>query len=186
MSFSPSLGWRISRMCYSWVRLNRENVLRFCLMLGAWCAARFGSADLSLGTCWGNSEMLQRIKSLEAQGIIRDLHYVSADALLLLYSGASLFAYPSVYEGFGLPVLEAMSSGVPVICRAGTSMAEFAKGVCLLCETDETEELNVKISEILGSPLKQKEYSQKGLIQAMCYSWARCAQETARVYRSIS
>jgi alpha-1,3-rhamnosyl/mannosyltransferase len=135
---------------------------------------------------WGNSELLQRIKSLAARGRIHYLNYVPADALPLLYSGAALFVYPSIYEGFGLPVLEAMSSGVPVICRAGTSMVEFSQGACMLCETGEIEELADKIAAILESPIKQKEYAQKGLSQAMQYSWARCAQETISVYRSIS
>lgn len=161
------------------------------VLLDAWCALpdsvqRAYPLVLAGASGWGNSELLQRIKALVAQGRIHYLDYVPAEALPLLYSGASLFVYPSVYEGFGLPVLEAMSSGVPVICRAGTSMAEFAKGACLLCETGETEELTGKISAVLESPVKQKEYAQKGLVQAMHYSWARCAQETVSVYRSIS
>ena len=161
------------------------------VLLDAWCALpdsvqRSYPLVLAGTSGWGNSKLLQRIKALVAQGRIHYLHYVPAEAFPLLYSGASLFVYPSVYEGFGLPVLEAMSSGVPVICRAGTSMAEFAQGACLLCETGEAEELTGKISAVLESPLKQKEYAQKGQLQAMHYSWARCAQETVSVYRSIS
>lgn len=160
------------------------------VLLDAWCALpdsvqRSYPLVLAGASGWGNRKLLQRIKALVAQGRIHYLHYVPEKALPLLYSGASLFVYPSVYEGFGLPVLEAMSSGVPAICRAGTSMAEFSQGACLLCETGETEELTGEILAVLESPLKQKEYAQKGLLQAMHYSWARCAQETASVYRSI-
>lgn len=161
------------------------------VLLDAWCALpdsiqRACPLVLAGAPGWGNSGLLKRIKSLEAQGRIHYLRYVSADTLPLLYSGAALFSYPSVYEGFGLPVLSAMSSGVPVICRAGTSMDEFAQGACMLCETGEVEELSVKMATLLDSPQKQKEYSQKGLAQAMRYSWERCAQETASIYRSIS
>lgn len=161
------------------------------VLLDAWCALpdsvqRAFPLVLAGAPGWCNSELLERIKSLEDQGRIHYLRYVPADALPLLYSGAALFVYPSVYEGFGLPVLEAMNSGVPVICRAGTSMDEFVQGACMLCETGEVEELSVKMAALLESPLKQKEYAQKGLAQAMKYSWARCAQETSSVYRSIS
>lgn len=160
-------------------------------LLDAWCALpdsiqRSYPLVLAGAPGWGNTDLVKRIRSLEAQRRIHYLRYVPADALPVLYSGAALFVYPSVYEGFGLPVLEAMSSAVPVICRAETSMDEFAQSACMLCDTGEVEELCVKMAALLDSPLKQKEYAQKGLAQSMKYSWARCAQETSCVYRSIS
>ncbi len=161
------------------------------VLLAAWCSLpdfiqRAYPLVIAGASGWRNSELLQRIKTLNDQGRIHYLHYVPVDVLPVLYSGAALFVYPSIYEGFGLPVLEAMSSGVPVICQAGTSMAEFAQGSCVLCETGEVEELTDLMAAVLESPAKQKEYVQKGLTQAMQYSWKRCARETAQIYQSIT
>jgi glycosyltransferase involved in cell wall biosynthesis len=157
-------------------------------LLDAWCALpksfQLAYPLVVAGSAgWGNSDLINRIKSLAEQGRIHYLNYVPPNMLPMLYSGAAVFVYPSVYEGFGLPVLEAMSSGAPVICQANTSMAEFAQGSCLLCETGEVEELMNKIRELLESPIKQHEYAKKGLRQAAKYSWQRCAKETADIYK---
>lgn len=135
---------------------------------------------------WRNSAMVNRIEGFIAEGTVRHLGWVSSDVLPVLYSGAAVFTYPSVYEGFGLPVLDAMSSGVPVICRAGTSMAEFAEGACLLCETGEPEELARKIEMLLQSPGERGAWAERGLLQASKFSWARCASETADIYRTLT
>lgn len=160
-------------------------------LLDAWCALpAFLQQAFPLVLVgppgWHNSVLLNRIKKLELMGCVRHLSYVPANILPILYSGAAVFTYPSIYEGFGLPVLESMSSGVPVICRADTSMAEFSKGSCLLCDTGVAEELNVKIRWILENQDKQREYAEAGLAIARQYSWARCAEETASIYGLVS
>jgi glycosyltransferase involved in cell wall biosynthesis len=134
---------------------------------------------------WRNSALIDRISSLINEGTVRRLGYVPADVLPLLFSGASVFAYPSVYEGFGLPVLDAMNSGVPVICRAGTSMAEFSEGACLLCESSAPEELAAKLELLLGNEEERERWARIGLAQAEKFSWKRCADETAEVYRQV-
>ncbi len=135
---------------------------------------------------WRNSAMVSRIEGFIEEGTVRHLGWVSSDVLPVLYSGAALFTYPSVYEGFGLPVLDAMSSGVPVICRAGTSMAEFAEGACLLCESGEAQELALRIEALLQSREERGDWVEKGLRQAAKFSWARCASETADIYRMLT
>jgi glycosyltransferase involved in cell wall biosynthesis len=135
---------------------------------------------------WHNEDLLKKLKVLMAEGGVHHLGYVPADVLAVLFSGASIFCYPSVYEGFGLPVLDAMSSGVPVICRAGTSMAEFSQGACLLCDTATPEELAFNIEMLLNSRSAQEAWAQKGLVQAAQFSWERCAAETNEIYRLIS
>ena len=79
-----------------------------------------------------------------------------------------------------------MSSGVPVICRAGTSMAEFSAGACLLCETGDAEELAGKISLLLASEAQRAEWGERGRVRASEFSWARCARETAAVYAEFA
>jgi len=135
---------------------------------------------------WRNSTLVDRIEAFIEEGTVRHLGYVSADILPMLYSGAAVFSYPSVYEGFGLPVLDAMSSGVPVICRSGTSMAEFSQGACMLCDTGQPEELALKLEALLESPLERDEWAEKGLRQAARFSWERCAAKTAEIYRMLS
>lgn len=134
---------------------------------------------------WRNEKLRKRIDVMVEAGTVRHLGYVPAEVLPALYSGASVFSYPSVYEGFGLPVLDAMHSGVPVVCRAGTSMAEFAQGACVLCETGEAEELATRLTQLMESRAICDEWSKKGIEQSQKYSWQRCAQETAALYQTV-
>ena len=135
---------------------------------------------------WRNEALMTKLAALMAEGTVRYLGYVPADVLSVLFSGAAVFCYPSVYEGFGLPVLDAMSSGVPVICRAGTSMAEFSQGACVLCNTGEPEELAFNLESLLCSQSLRDHWAEKGERQAALFSWERCAAETAEIYREVS
>jgi alpha-1,3-rhamnosyl/mannosyltransferase len=135
---------------------------------------------------WRNKALVEKLALHVREGTVRHLGYVPSDVLAILFSGASVFCYPSLYEGFGLPVLDAMSSGVPVICRAGTSMAEFAQGACMLCDTGEPRELAAKLETLLSSQLTQEAWAAKGLQQSAKFSWQRCAAQTAEVYRQIA
>lgn len=161
------------------------------VLLDAWCLLpeslrRVTPLVLAGSFGWRNESLVKRISSLVAEGTVKYLGYVPAETLPILFSGAAVFTYPSVYEGFGLPVLDAMSSGVPVICRAGTSMDEFSEGACVLCETGDPEELALKLESLLESQEKRDVWAQKGLTQAAQFSWERCAAETAEIYRMVS
>jgi alpha-1,3-rhamnosyl/mannosyltransferase len=135
---------------------------------------------------WRNQAIVTQMERFIAEGTVLHLGYVPDSALPILFAGAAVFTYPSVYEGFGLPVLDAMSSGVPVICRAGTSMAEFAQGTCLLCDTGAAEELAIRLQSLLEDPTLREAWAQKGLDRARDFSWQRCAAETAALYRLVA
>jgi glycosyltransferase involved in cell wall biosynthesis len=161
------------------------------VLLDAWCALpkelrKAYPLVIAGSSGWGNKGLLDRIRSLHEQGSICYLKYVPDNILPALYAGASVFCYPSVYEGFGLPVLEAMSCGTPVICRSGTSMAEFAQAGCILCDTGEISELTEKLLLTLGSEGQQQLYAKLSLDISAQFSWARCAKETADIYRLVS
>jgi len=140
---------------------------------------------LTGSTGWRNERVLQRISAFIAEGTGHQLGHVPAEVLPFLFSGAAVFTYPSVYEGFGLPVLEAMSSGVPVICRAGTAMAEFAEGSCVLCDTAEAEELKVNLEMLLNDSQTRQQWAERGLSQSRKFSWKQCAADTIDVYRAL-
>jgi glycosyltransferase involved in cell wall biosynthesis len=131
---------------------------------------------------WRNTELLSRIKILKETEGLRYLEYVPLDKLPALYSAATICVNPSIYEGFGLPVLEAMACGTPVICGDGTSMAEFAAGACLLCEVSNAEDLSNNIEDLLNDDVLLNKFATKGLLRAGDFSWQRCAKETIDVY----
>lgn len=131
---------------------------------------------------WRNAELMGRIEVLRAKGEVKFLQFVSAQDLPFIYAGAATFVYPSIYEGFGLPVLEAMACGVPVICGAGTSMAEFADGACRLFEVEDREALALAISEVVEDSTLNARMAHLGTVRACDFSWARCAKETLQVY----
>ncbi|WP_278386130.1 glycosyltransferase family 4 protein [Stutzerimonas kunmingensis] len=134
---------------------------------------------------WRNAELLERIQRLEAHGEICWLRYIPQDDLPILYAGAAAFTFPSIYEGFGLPVLEAMASGVPVVCTAGTSMAEFAAEAPLLFEVGNSEEFSEQLRTLLEDDKLREQHSTRGLERANHFSWRRFAHETLAIYRTV-
>jgi alpha-1,3-rhamnosyl/mannosyltransferase len=132
---------------------------------------------------WHNQELLQRIGELAAKGELHSLQFVPAEELPVLYAGAAAFVYPSLYEGFGLPVLEAMSCGIPVVCTADTSMAEFSAGTCLLFERGNSEALAAQLRRLLEASELRQTLAQATLKRAAEFSWRRCAEETLEAYR---
>lgn len=122
------------------------------------------------------------------RGLERDViftGYVSDDELVFLYNGAKLFLYPSIYEGFGLPILEAMSCGTPVITSNTASMPEVAGNAAMLIDPLDTDQIGEGIEKVIKSPDLSKEMSIKGLRQAAKFSWEKTARDTFEVYRNI-
>ncbi|MBX9409682.1 glycosyltransferase family 4 protein [Pseudomonas baetica] len=135
---------------------------------------------------WHNEALNNRIKALEVSHGLRQLSFVPGNDLPTLYAGATVFAYPSLYEGFGLPVLEAMSCGVPVICTADTSMAEFTEGSALLVDRGNHEQLTEHLSELLANESSRNAFAEAGLARSKYFSWKRCAQQTLEIYREVT
>jgi glycosyltransferase involved in cell wall biosynthesis len=133
---------------------------------------------------WRNETIQQQIREAERQGWARYLGFLPAQDLPLLYSGARLFTFPSKYEGFGLPILEAMASGIPVVCSNSSSLPEVAGDAALTCEPDAIETLTDNLLRGLEDEQWRKQAIAKGLFQASTFSWQRCAAETLKAYEA--
>ncbi len=132
---------------------------------------------------WQSEKLHERIKAASREGWVRYLGYVPAEDLPLLYAGARLFAFPSLYEGFGLPILEAMASGVPVVCSKSSSLPEVAGDAAGMCEAMDVDSLSRLIATGLEDDIWRNSSIEKGLARAAGFSWQRCAEETVAVYR---
>jgi glycosyltransferase involved in cell wall biosynthesis len=108
---------------------------------------------------------------------------VPLDDLVALYNAAAVLVYPSLYEGFGIPVLEAMACGCPVVTSNLSALPEVAGEAAILIDPHDVQAIAGAIQGVLGDPALADQLRQKGFAQARKFSWERCAQETITVYR---
>ena len=114
------------------------------------------------------------------------LGYVPEEDLLLLYNACGLFVYPSLYEGFGLPVIEAMACGAPVACARATSLPEVAGEAAAYFDPLSVEEMGAAIASVLGNSALRERLRAAGKRRAEGFSWRRAAEETLRVFRAVA
>jgi alpha-1,3-rhamnosyl/mannosyltransferase len=132
---------------------------------------------------WNNDAIMAALAKAERQGWARYLGYVPEADLPVLFAGARIFAFPSLYEGFGLPVLEAMSSGVPVICSTSSTLPEVGGAAAASCAPEDVEGLSALLHRGLEDAAWREQAIDAGFGQAAKFSWRRCAEETAAIYR---
>lgn len=116
---------------------------------------------------------------------IMKLGFVPDEDLVALYNSATVFAFPSLYEGFGLPVLEAMACGTPVVTTAGGSLQEVAGDAAYLVDGLDMDDIAHGIQEVFAKKELQKKILEKGLKQARKFNWKKTAEETIGVYREV-
>ena len=104
----------------------------------------------------------------------------------LLFSGARGFVYPSLYEGFGLPVLEAMASGLPVLISNRSSLPEVTMGAALIVEAEEVQAITEGIRVLLEDDQWRDVAAKRSLTVAAHYSWDTTARKTVEIYRSVN
>ena len=134
---------------------------------------------------WNSKKLHRRIKDAINEGWARYLGYVPSEDLPKLFAGARLFVFPSLYEGFGLPVLEAMASGVPVVCSNSSSLPEVIGDAGAMCDPLDGSALSELISIGLENEQWRKNAINKGLKRSKLFSWKRCAQETINAYKAL-
>lgn len=135
---------------------------------------------------WHSGQLHARIDRAVAEGWAHYLGFVEADELPVIYSGARLFVFPSLYEGFGLPVLEAMASGIPVVCSDSSTLPEVAGEAAAMCAPQDVHALSQLIAAGLEDEAWRGQARESGLRRAASFSWRRCAEQTAAVYREVA
>ncbi|MGD8623298.1 MAG: glycosyltransferase family 1 protein [Anaerolineae bacterium] len=134
---------------------------------------------------WQHSDIYRAVTD---RGLLSDViftGYVPEPDLVLLYNTAALFAYPSLYEGFGLPVLEAMACGTPVVTSNLSSLPEIAGDAALLVDPADETAISSAMATLLSDPHLARRLSAAGLQRARSFSWERTAIETLKIYRDV-
>ncbi|MCZ2076674.1 MAG: glycosyltransferase family 4 protein [Bryobacterales bacterium] len=133
---------------------------------------------------WAHPSVLRRLES----GIpgVRYLGYVPDSDLPALTAGAAAFVYPSLYEGFGLPLAQAMAAGVPAITSAVSSLPEVAGGAALLVDPGSVADLRGALEKILLSPELRRDLAARGRVRAECFRWSRAAEASLRWFSRIA
>jgi glycosyltransferase involved in cell wall biosynthesis len=134
---------------------------------------------------WLSREYLQIAKDL---GIAKDIvytGYVIGDELVPLFSGAEFFVMPSLYEGFGMTVLEAFATKTPAIISNVSSLPEIAGDAALLVNPLDVDEISEAIWEFSQNEQLREKYRQRGMDQVKKFDWEKCARETLEVYKSL-
>jgi len=127
----------------------------------------------------------RRAEGLGLGAAVRFLGPVAEADLPALYSGATAFVFPSLYEGFGLPVLEAMACGVPVACSQTSSLPEVGGDAVLAFDPTDVEAIGEALRCLLEDASLREHLRQRGLARAATFSWERTARETLALYRSV-
>jgi glycosyltransferase involved in cell wall biosynthesis len=161
----------------------RKNVDRLIAAFGL-AGERLQGLDLVIAgkRGWMDQEIFAQVQALGLTQRVRFTGYVAQEELPGLYGGARLFAYPSRYEGFGLPVLEAMRCGVPVVTTNVSSMPEVAGDAGLLVSPDDVAGLADAMARLAADPVLAADLGRRGQERAAEFSWERCARETRAVY----
>jgi len=129
--------------------------------------------------------LTQLCSQLGVAGQVSFVPRVAYQVLPRVYAGADLLVMPSFIEGFGLPVLEAMACGTPVVCSWAASLPEVAGDAAEFFEPSSVDDLAAAIERVLNSPERQAVLRQKGLERAKQFSWEECARRHCEVYRSV-
>jgi glycosyltransferase involved in cell wall biosynthesis len=125
------------------------------------------------------------VDGLKLHDQVHFVGFVEDNHLPDLYRGALMFVYPSLYEGFGLPILEAMACGTPVITSNRTSLPEVAGDAAVLIDPTRAEALAEAMTSILSDGELRQTLRAKGLARAHAFTWTTVAEQTVAVYRAV-
>lgn len=163
---------RIDSLLAAYARLPKEILAAYPLVLVG-------------GKGWHSEHLHTAIEAAQQAGWLHYLGFVDEADLPAIYAGAHLFVYPSIYEGFGLPVVEAMASGVPVVTSNCSTLPEISAGAARLVDPHDIDALSVAIeASILDASWRHNSITA-GLKVAASYCWDKCCEQTQSVYRTV-
>jgi glycosyltransferase involved in cell wall biosynthesis len=170
-------------------RKNIPTLLRAVALLrnkGKWGERQVvlaGAQNLSLK---GAPEVLATVRQLDLSGSVVLTGHTPDEHVAGLYAHASMLVMPSLYEGFGFPVLEAMSAGTPVLCSNSSSLPEVAGDAGILFPPEDQQALATAMQDLIERPSLAEELRRKGVEQARQFSWQRNAEQTIAIYRDVA
>jgi len=129
--------------------------------------------------------LLEKINELGLAESVVFPGFVPFEDLPLFYNAAEVFVFPSFFEGFGLPVVESMASGVPTITSTGSSLEEVAADGALLIDPSDTDSIAKALAKVLGNPGLQRELAARGLKRSKDFTAGNLAEKALAVYRSL-
>jgi glycosyltransferase involved in cell wall biosynthesis len=155
-------------------------------LVAAWEAMGAPRPKLVLagGSGWGGGELRTAIARHAAEGDLIEAGFVDRVMLRDLYRGAMVFVYPSLYEGFGLPPLEAMACGTPVVCSNTSSLPEVVGDAALTVDPTNVESIAAALLAVSTDVELRHELSDLGLRRAAGFRWERTPLETIAAYES--
>ncbi|HMH50826.1 MAG TPA: glycosyltransferase family 1 protein [Candidatus Acidoferrum sp.] len=162
----------------------RKNLLRL-LEAVEQAAPKIGPLVVAGGRGWNDDRILRTMARLESAGRVRSLGYVPDDARPALLGGARAFAFPSLYEGFGLPPLEAMACGTPVVTSNVASLPEVVGDAALCVDPTDVAALAAALTRVWSDDALHADLRARGLARAALFSWDRTARLTLDVYRTV-
>lgn len=143
------------------------------------------SLVLAGGAGWLDTEIYNKLEEYKSLNIIKT-GYIDDEDLPALYSGASVFVYPSYYEGFGMPPLEAMACGTPVITSSSSSLPEVVGNAGIMVKPDDINSLTLNIEKVLKDKILSSDMTEKGIIQAKKFSWEKSANKFIKLIDSLN
>jgi len=164
----------------------RKNLVR---LVEAYAQARRGGVEWPLilagAKGWLYEEIFQKVRDLQLERFVRFPGYVLYEDLPLWYNAASVFVYPSLYEGFGLPVAEAMACGCPVLTAQNSSLPEVAGDAAILVEGEDTMALAEGLMRLAGDAQLRADLRLRGMVQSAQFDWRNTAASMVRIYNSV-
>lgn len=187
----PALeGWGLTPKRYGLCVSTIEPRKKISELLAAWRRLPIPAREsfplvLCGGAGWRNEQLRREIDDAVAEGWLKHLGFVDERLLPHLYAGAALFVYPSIYEGFGLPPLEAMASGVPVMVSGRSCLPEVCGEAARYIDPDDADGFAAALERNLADYEWQRAAAQRGLDRAAQFRWSSCIDRTLAVYRQV-
>jgi glycosyltransferase involved in cell wall biosynthesis len=168
----------------TWPHKNHKNLLAAMKILKE--QYRFDGELVLTGIAMqSHGEILEEIESLDLTGTVRLLGYLSAEELPFLYNAARLMVFPSLFEGFGIPLVEAMACGCPVVCADATALPEVIGDAGELFDPHSAGDIAGKISRLWHDDERLQEMRSRGLERARLFTWDETVRRTLQVYQRM-